>query len=340
MEVVGVYQGQKVVRYVLQTATGYQLVVLNYGATIVKFLTPDKDGKFKNIIVASEDVAEYFDNAPKWGAAIGPVAGRIAGGKVTIDGKDYQLEQNLLGHHLHSGSIGFSETVFKVSDLQENSITFYSEKADRIGNYPGNLKTWISYTLSDTGALTIDYKITTDKATIVNPTNHSYFNLTGDFRTTILDHKLQLATKALAAIDQTGVPTGELVKDSAALELIRRGIKISELFQEEPFKTAGGIDHPFVLNDTATIKVVLSEATTGRTLSVTTTSPAMVIYTSNGYDNKTSLNAEKPIVHNGIALETQILPDAIHHEGFGDIILAAGKTFRSQTIYQAGLLQE
>lgn len=340
MEVVGEYLGQEVIRYTLQTTSGYELVVLNYGATLVKFLTPDKDGQFKNIIVSSEDVAEYFDNAPKWGAAIGPVAGRIRDGKVTIDGKDYQLEQNLLGHHLHSASIGFSETIFSVSDLQEHSITFYSEKADGSGNYPGNLKTWITYELTETGELIIQYKLTTDQTTIVNPTNHSYFNLTGDFKRTILDHQLYVSVEALAEIDQTGVPTGELTKASEGLDLFRQGAEISEIFKAEPFKSAGGIDHPFVLEEKDTVKVILSEATTGRTLTVTTTSPAIVIYTSNGYDDATYLNGEKPIVHNGIALETQILPDAIHHQGFGDIILPAGATFTSQTIYKAGLLQE
>lgn len=338
MEVVGEYQGQEVRRYTLQVASGYQLTVLNYGATIVEFQTPDKMGQFKNIVVSSDNMAEYFDNAPKWGAAIGPVAGRIGQGLVEIDGQTYQLEQNLLGHHLHSASIGYSETVFELSELTEDSITFYHEKADGKGNYPGKLQTYITYSLSETGALTIAYRLTTDKTTIVNPTNHSYFNLTGDFSKTILNHQLTGAVTALAEVDQTGLPTGELTTTSDALELFRQGAKISEIFQKEPFKTAGGIDHPFTLATEQREKVILTEEITGRTLSVETTAPSMVMYTSNGYDDTTFLNGEKPIPYVGIALETQILPDAIHHEGFGDIILPAGETFTQTTVYQAGLL--
>ena len=339
MEVVGKYHEKEVKKYVITSQSGYQLSVLNYGATIIEFLTPDKLGQFKNIIVASDDVTDYFDNAPKWGAAIGPVAGRIGNGQVTLEGVHYQLEQNLLGHHLHGASVGFSEMIFSVFECSASSITFYGEKADGLGHYPGNMKIWITYSLNETGTLTIDYRITTDKTTIVNPTNHSYFNLTGNFSETIHDHKLQMAAISLAEVDNTGLPTGNLQSTNPTLTLLRQGGYLCDIFQLDPFKKTGGIDHPFVLEDKKSSKVILSEEISGRTISVMTTSPAIVIYSSNGYDDKTFLNGEKPIVHNGIALETQILPDAIHHKGFGSIVLKGGETFRTQTIYQPGLLK-
>lgn len=329
----GEWQKQEMISYTLIASSGYQVSVMNYGATLLEYVTPNHLGEWKNVVVRSRDVFDYIQNAPKWGASIGPVAGRIANGECVVNGKVLHLEKNFRGHHLHGGCTGFDQTFFEVESIENHRVVFYTYRPDAWGNYPGPLHTWITYTLAESGELTIQFRMKSEQDTIVNPTNHSYFNLSGDFTTPIYTSKVMIQATKLAQVDDDGLPTGQL-KSPLVMDKLQTGDFIENILQEEPFASKGGIDHPFVLKNGVDWHVKLEDRNAGRQLMMKTDAPALVVYTSNGYDLSTFIEGKKPIRHIGIALEGQVLPDAIHHEHFGTIILRAGEEyFRTMTFY-------
>lgn len=340
VDVYGSFEGTEVLRYTFENEAGYRLVLMTYGATILEYWTPDRTGTFGNITIGFDKFEDYIQNAPKWGAAIGPVGGRIAKGQFTLNGKNYQLEANQNGNHLHGGRTGFDGVLFQVASVDNHGITFYEIRPDGTGNYPGTLQTWITYKLSEAGALQIDYKIETDQETLVNPTNHSYFNLLADDQKTVDSTVFQLMTKGLVLVNSNSIPTGQLDQESDLVKGLQEGLTFSNIFASShpQVVSAGGLDHPFVLDLDVTEKGSLYEASNGRRLSFETDRPAVVVYTSNGYDDKTFIKGKVPKAHIGVALETQMLPDAINQEGFGDIRLQAGQVFQSTTIYRPSVV--
>lgn len=194
--VFGNVEGEDVLAYRFETDGGYQLEVMTYGATILRYVAPDKAGNFANVILGFDDFDSYVGNSPKHGASVGPVAGRIAGATFELNGKTYDLEVNNASNCNHSGSTGWDSSLFEVEEVSDHGLTLYTERTDGTGGFPGNLKIWISYHLEETGAYETIYKVTTDQDTLVNPTNHSYFNLSGDFTQTIDRHVFQLNTEA------------------------------------------------------------------------------------------------------------------------------------------------
>lgn len=175
--VFGKVDGKDVVAYRFETEAGYQLEIMTYGATILRYVTPDKAGNFANVILGFDDFDSYVGNSPKHGASVGPVAGRIAGATFELNGKAYELEVNNASNCNHSGSTGWDSSLFELVEVSDHGLTLYTERTDGTGGFPGNLKIWISYYLEESGAYEVSYKVTTDQDTLVNPTNHSYFNL-------------------------------------------------------------------------------------------------------------------------------------------------------------------
>lgn len=337
----GVHQGQEIECFTLSNLLGYRLSVMTYGATILEYVTPNRKGIFDNIVVGSSRLADYVKAAPRWGAAIGPVAGRIANGQFQLNGQLYQLSVQENGHHLHGGLTGFDNAVFQVESIEDDCIRLYLERKDGTGGYPGNVKTWITYQLKSNGAVVIDYRIQTDKDTLVNPTNHSYFNLTGHWQQNIENIQIQLAVRSYLELDPHMIPTGKRIEDSTALSALRKGVRFSEFLtiEEDAFTQIGGIDHPFELDKTQLNAVILTDDASGRMLTVQTEAPSVVIYTANSFEGNTFLEGQTPIAHCGIALETQLLPDAIHHPDFGNIILSKDEEFRSRTVYHATVIE-
>jgi len=244
--VFGNHEGKDVLAYRFETDGGYQLEVMTYGATILRYVTPDKAGNFANVILGFDDFDSYVGNSPKHGASVGPVAGRIAGATFELNDQTYNLEVNNASNCNHSGSTGWDSSLFELVEVSDHGLTLYTERTDGTGGFPGNLKIWISYHLEETGAYEISYKVTTDQDTLVNPTNHSYFNLSGDFTQTIDRHVFQLNTEGIYPIAPDGVPdkTPDATRD--VVKHIYNGALLKDIFAEEDeqIQLVSGLDHP------------------------------------------------------------------------------------------------
>ena len=337
----GVFKEQEVLRVRLTTDSGYQIAVMNYGATLLEYVTPDKEGNFSNVVLNFEDFDAYIGNSPRFGASIGPVAGRIAGAHFQLDGQAFQLEANNGSNHLHGGSDGFESTLFEIEEVTDSSVTFYTKRSDGVGGYPGNLEVWISFHLSEEGRITISYRVTTDQDTLVNPTNHSYFNLSGDFSRLIDQEVLTLNHDGFYPISEEAIPQEKVETEADFLDQLKEGVTFQEVFQSDhpQIKMVGGLDHPFVLSPKEGLAASILDPDSGRLLTLQTDASHLVIYTANVYDEQTRVKGQAARVHNGVALECQERPDAIHHQALRDsVILRAHQAFESQTSYQVTIV--
>ena len=337
--VFGEWQNQEVRAYRLENDKGYQLSVMTYGATILEYVTPDKEDQFANIILGFDRFEDYVGNSPKYGASIGPVAGRIAGASFELNGQTYRLEANNGANCNHSGPTGWDSALFSVESVMDQEITLYTERADGTGGFPGNLKIWVTYGLTEDGELEIAYRVETDQDTLVNPTNHSYFNLSGNFSQPIDQHVLQLHTKGVYPIAPDGVPAKEVDADRGFVKGLQKGLALKEIFadQDEQIQVVSGLDHPFVLDKEQKEAGYLSDPASGRYLTFRTDAPCVVTYSANFVDESVIINGQPMIQHNGIAMEAQALPDAIHSDLKDQVILKAGSLFTSTTVYFAGV---
>lgn len=332
----GHVEGQDVIAYHFETDAGYQLEVMNYGATILRYVTPDKKGHFANVILGFDDFASYVGNTPKHGASVGPVAGRIAGASFDLNGETYDLEVNNESNCNHSGSTGWDSSLFELVEVSDHGLTLYTERADETGGFPGNLKIWISYQLEESGAYEIHYKVTTDQDTLVNPTNHSYFNLSGDFTTTVDHHVFQLNTEGIYPIAADGVPEKTPDASRHVVQQIANGALLKDIFadEDEQIQLVSGLDHPFALSRELDRAGSLYDPESGRLLFFKTQAPCLVVYTANFVDESVIIAGQPMLQHNGVALEAQALPDAIHSDFKDQVILKAGQSFTSKTRYE------
>ena len=328
--------GQEILAYTFENDRGYRLTVMNYGATVIQYVTPDKDNHFDNIVVGFDQFEDYIGNSPKHGASIGPVAGRIAGAAFKLNGQTFQLEANNGPNCNHSGSSGWDSVVFEVEEVSNDGLTFYTERTDGTGGFPGNLKIWVSYTLTEKGKLEISYQVQTDQDTLVNPTNHSYFNLSGRFNQPIDDHILQLNTGGVYPIAADGLPEKKADAERDFVKKLTKGAALKEIFAatDEQIQLVSGLDHPFSLPAGHDNAGFLYDQNSGRFLLFKTESPCFVVYTANFVDESVIIGGQPMVQHNGIALEAQALPDAIHSDLKDQVILKAGQTFTSKTRYE------
>lgn len=338
-EIFGCVGKHEVAAYRFENEAGYRLRVMTYGATVLEYATPDKEGEIASIVLGFDNLEAYIGNSPKHGASIGPVAGRIAGAQFELNGISYSLEKNAGNNCNHSGPTGWDATVFQVKAVSDQGITLYTERVHGTGGFPGNLKVWISYCLSEDGSLEIDYQVTTDQDTLVNPTNHSYFNLTGDVHQTVDSHILQLETSGVFPIAADGVPAKETEASPAFVADLQKGIHLSDIFSstDPQIRLVDGLDHPFALRKDQQTAGSLYEAGSGRYLTFQTQASVAVIYTANVCDPAVQFDGQSMRQHNGIALELQALPDAIHGPQAAQVILPASQTFSQQTIYRASV---
>lgn len=333
----GTFQGKDIVAYTFENDLGYRLKVMTYGATVLEYVTPDKNLEFANIVVGFDHFDAYVGNSPKYGASVGPVAGRIAKAQFELNGETYQLEVNNAENCNHSGSTGWDSAIFQVEEVTNEGVTFYTERVDGTGGFPGNLKVWVSYALTEIGELEVSYQVQTDKDTLVNPTNHSYFNLSGDFSQPIDNCVLQLNTLGVFPIAPDGVPAKMSDSERDFVKDLMKGVAFKDIFadQDEQIQIVSGLDHPFALNKQEDRAGSLYDPKSGRFLTFKTSAPCLVTYSANFVDDTVILNGHPMIQHNGLALETQALPDAIHSDLKADVILKASEIFTSTTIYHA-----
>jgi aldose 1-epimerase len=329
--------------FTLKNAHGSWAKVITYGATLTELYVPDKSGKLGDIVLGFSDLDGYLSNHPYFGATVGRHANRIAKGHFTLDGKDYSLFLNNGPNSLHGGKIGFSRRVWKAEILPgmtAAAVRFTYLSKDGEENYPGNLKVSVTYTLTDTNELKLDYRAETDQDTVANLTNHSYFALGGPGKT-ILDETLFLNASEYTPVDATLIPTGEIksVKgtplDFTKPTLI--GARINEL------KEIGGYDHNYVIDGKPgklRLAARASDPTTGRQMEVWTTEPGVQFYSALGLDGKiVGKNGISYPKFGALCLETQHFPDSPNHPNFPSTIVRPGKPLVSETIYKFSVLK-
>ena len=330
--------------YTLTNSSGMSIKVTNYGAIITSIIVPDRNGKMADVALGYNHLESYMNaiDRPYFGAVVGRYGNRIAKGTFTIDGKKYSLALNNSPNHLHGGIIGFDKVAWEATVVGSNAIELRYLAKDMEEGYPGNLDMKITYTLTDDNVLRVDYHATTDKATPINLTQHTYFNLKGEGEGTILDHELMLNAKQFTPIDATSIPLGELrtVKgtpfDFTSPKPIGRDIGQDD----EQLKFGIGFDHNFVLDKAAddhslTLAARVVEPTSGRVLEVQTTEPGIQFYCGNFLNGRLKGKAGKPYVHRGgFCLETQHYPDSPNQPNFPSTILKPGQTYATTTTFK------
>lgn len=323
--------------YTLTNASGTRVKISNYGGTVVSWKGPRSDDHDAGIVIGFDSLAEYLKNPPYFGALVGRYGNRIGRARFELDGKTYQLAANNGPNSLHGGVRGFDKRVWNPSAVNDSlpvlALTYDSPDGEE--GYPGNLKVTVTYTLSDENELIIDYAAETDRATPVNLTNHSYFNLSGDVDNTILGHSLQINADHYTPVDSTLIPTGEI----KSVKGTPFDFTLSKKIGRDIGQVTGGYDHNFVLNrEDSSLQpaAVLTDPGTGRKLEVFTTEPGLQFYTGNFLDGKFKNHDGKPIrFQTALCMETQHFPDSPNKPGFPATILRPGQKYHSVTKYKA-----
>ncbi|SDP28809.1 aldose 1-epimerase [Mucilaginibacter sp. OK268] len=334
-------QGQKVKLFSLKNNSGTTVAITNYGGRLVSLLVPDKDGKATDVILGYDSLKSYQKpKEPYFGAIIGRYGNRIAKGKFTLDGKAYQLDINDGVNTLHGGFNGFYGKVFSAKQQSASQLELTYVSKDGEGGYPGNLTATVSYTLGDDNSLKIEYKATTDKTTIVNLTNHAYFNLNGAGSPTITNNVVQINADAFLPVDTTLIPTGKLqpVKgtpfDFTTSKTIGKDIGTAD----EQLKNGKGYDHNFVLNkhNLTTPVATVKSTQTGITMEVYTEEPGLQFYSGNFLtgESKDGKGGKAYPYRSAFCLETQHFPDAPNQPAFASTVLKPGQTYHTITIYK------
>jgi aldose 1-epimerase len=330
--------------YTLRNATGMTVRISNYGGIIVSWTAPDKAGNYEDITLGYDSLASYQKDSPYFGALVGRYGNRIAKGKFTLDGKTYTLATNNGENALHGGIKGFDKVLWKALpvDGEEPQLVLNYVSKDGEEGYPGNLSVEVIYTLTKDNSLKIDYKATTDKATVVNLTNHAYFNLSGVKNISpILDHELTLNADKFLPVDKTLIPTGELKPVTGTpfdfTKAKKIGLQINDTTDTQ-IKYGGGYDHCWVMTDTTQslrLAATVHEPKSGRVMEVYTTEPAFQFYTGN-FLNGSNLGKGGSIYarRTGFCLETQHYPDSPNQPKFPSTVLRPNETYQTTTVYK------
>lgn len=336
----GVHDGKPTALYTLRNKNGFVAQVTNYGAIIVSIFAPDREGNFADVVQGYDNIADYINlNGPYMGAICGRCANRIARGRFSLNGKEYTLAVNNGPNHLHGGIKGFSKVVWHVVDASASSVKMEYIAADGEEGYPGNLKTSVTYTLTDSNELRIDFRATTDETTLVNLAGHTYFNLAGEGSGSIYDHELMINGRFFTPTDETNIPTGEIITVSGTPFDFTSPKKIGKDIDkdDEQLRYGAGYDHNWVLDHPAGVPglaATVRDPLSGRTLEVLTTQPGLQLYTANWFDNEKGKSGKRYGKRWAYALETQHFPDAVNKPHFQSIVLNPGKECRQTCMYR------
>jgi aldose 1-epimerase len=331
--------GEAVQLFTLKNKKGAVAKITNYGGIVTELHVPDKNGKMGDVVLGFKDLDGYLAGHPYFGALIGRYGNRIANGKFTLDGKEYTLAVNNPPNALHGGIKGFDKVVWTAEPMGGNKLKLNYVSKDGEEGYPGTLNATVVYTLTDDDELKLDYTATTDKPTVVNLTNHSYFNLAGENAGTIHDHWIMINADRYTPVDATLIPTGELAKVEGTPFDFRKPHAIGERIEQTGGKPVG-YDHNFVLNrpdgdKRSMLAARVKEPTSGRVMEVWTTEPGVQFYTGNFLDEKQIGKQGRPYAfRNGLCLETQHFPDSPNKPKFPSTVLRPGETYKTSTIYK------
>ena len=351
--------GIDVYRYTLTNDHGMRVKIITYGGIIQSIEVPDRHGRKANVALGFDNLTDYIERNPYFGCITGRYANRIAHGQFTLDGVDYQLDINNPPNSLHGGFEGFDKKVWEVTrefndkggvGIELHYVSRAGEGGEhvddpggRVPGYPGNLDTYVTYTLTKDNAIRMDYRATTDAPTIVNLTNHTYFNLAGEGNGNIEGHVLKLNANTYTPVDATLIPTGEIAAVAGTPLDFTRPVAIGARIRDnfEQLVIGRGYDHNFVLNrkrpdDTSLILAArVREPTSGRVLEILTTEPGIQFYSGNFLDGTLVGTSGKMYRQgDGFALETQHFPDSPNHPNFPSTVLRPGQVYQTTTIYK------
>lgn len=333
----GTETGRQVYLFVMAVPGGFEARISNYGAIISAIAVPDKNGKVENVVLGFDSLTAYQLGHPYFGSMVGRYGNRIANGRFTLDGVEYNLARNNGANHLHGGLKGFDKQVFEVDTafVAGDSVVlglFYLSKHMEEG-YPGNLKVWVTYVLNSQHELKIWYRAETDRPTVVNLTNHSYFNLTA-CKENVLGHRLVIFSDSITPTDSTLIPTGELHSVAGTPFDFTSAQPIGERISQVP----GGYDVNYKLRNNCGQLIKAAEAydpESGRLLEAFTTQPGIQFYTGNFLDGTlTGFSGIRYHKHSGFCLETQHFPDSPNKPMFPDVVLRPGEEYRHLTVYR------
>ena len=327
--------------YTLKNKSGMEVCITNFGGRIVSIMVPDKDGKMQDVVLGFDNIDDYIRIPSDFGASIGRYANRIAQGRFVLDNDTIQLPQNNFGHCLHGGPQGWQYQVYDANLIDNTTLELTRLSPDGDENFPGNVTAKVTFKLSDDNALDIKYSATTDKKTIINMTNHSYFNLSGDPSQPATDHLLYVNADNYTPVDSTFMTTGEIIPvkdtpmDFITPKAIGQDITKYDFVQ---LKNGNGYDHNWVLNTNGDITKPAARLTSpqsGITLEVYTNEPGIQVYTGNFLDG--SIQGKKGITYNqraSVCLETQHYPDSPNKPQWPSVILEPGQTYNSECIFK------
>ena len=336
------YNGQATGLYTLTNANGMEVCITNFGGRIVSIMAPAKDGSFKDVVLGFDKVSDYFpeNNASDFGAAIGRYANRIAGASFELDGQTVQLPANDSENCLHGGPTGWQYQVYEVVEADESHVKILRDSPDGDNGFPGNVKAYVTYTLTDNNAIDIYYEATTDAPTVINMTNHSYFNLNGDPTTNVLDNVLYINSSTTTPVGAGLIPTGEIASllggpmDFTTPKAIGQDINATD---NEQIALGNGFDHNWILDTAGDITVpaaILTSPVTGICMTEYTDEPGVQVYSGNFLDG--TVTGKNGIVYNqraGICLESQHYPDTPHNAEWPSVVLRPGETYTSHCIF-------
>ena len=333
--------GQKTGLYILKNSQGMEVCVTNFGGRVVSLMVPDKEGTPLDVVLGFDNVTDYINIPTDFGASIGRYANRIANGSFTLDSTVYDLPKNNFGHCLHGGPNGWQYKVYEVEKVTDSSIILVLHSPDGDESFPGNLTARVTYNLTEDNALEIGYEATTDKPTVINMTNHSYFNLTGNPVNNILSHVLYINSQLFTPVGETLIPTGEMVPvagtpmDFTTPKAIGKDIDSTGF---EQIKFGNGFDHNWVLDtkgDMGTVAATLFSPESGIKMDVYTDEPGIQIYSGNFLNGTvTGKRGITYLTRAAVCLETQHYPDSPNKPEWPSVVLRPGETYKSHCTYK------
>ena len=333
----------------LENKHGFKITVTNFGGRIISIFAPDKEGNVKDVVLGYDHVEQYLQGNPYFGSIIGRFGNRIALGKFSLDGREYQLNINNRSNSLHGGPGGFNNQFWKIRSRKHEGLhgleLTYTSKDGEEG-YPGNLDVKVHYIITDNNELVMEYEAITDKTTVVNLTHHSFFNLAGEGSCGIQNHELMINADAFTPVDHELIPLGELRRVEGTAFDFRKPMKIGEKINdwEEQLACGSGYDHNWVLNktdDALSLAAKVAEPESGRTLEVWTTEPGLQFYAGNFLDgNDVGKQGKHYEYRSAFCLEPQHFPDSPNQKQFPNVVLHPGDRYYQKTIYRFGTTKE
>ena len=317
--------GKKTDLYCLKNSNGLEVYISNFGATLVSIFTPNRDHAFEDIIQGFDCIEDYqYRNDPYFGSTIGPFANRIAYASFILKDKKFQLYKNHGHHSLHSGLTGLHQKVWEVLSVTESQIVLTAFAECKEGGFPGNRHFKVIYTLNEENQLRIDFEINSDKDSVFNPTNHSYFNLSGQLNSNIDQHQILIPSDKIVEVNNDSIPTGNFKTVSNTIFNQNQLSPFGESHKSPSLKSSNGYDHCFVLKEES--KILLYEPNSGRSLNVETNMPGVQLYTGNFLNGIHGKYRESYPNHSAVCLEAQFFPDSPNHKHFPSTKVDAHKT--------------